>query len=210
MILCDVGNTSYDFFIKGKHRKYSINDDIPKFDEKVYFISVNEEASEKLLSSNPDAQNIESLINFDTKYQGLGCDRSIAAYGEKDCIIVDVGSAITVDIMEDGIHRGGFILPGLSYYKKIYPQISKILELDFNRNMDLDKIPLNTKDAILYAVLKSIITPIKEIRENKKIIFTGGDGKFLSKYFKNSIYEENLIFKNMKRILDANNCITKG
>ncbi|MAC83505.1 MAG: pantothenate kinase, partial [Arcobacter sp.] len=29
----------------------------------------------------------------------------------------------------------------------------------------------------------------------------------LSGYFKNSIYKKDLIFENMKRIIDANNCI---
>ncbi len=210
MILCDVGNTSFDFFIDGVHKKYSINDSIPKFDKKVYFISVNQKASEKLLDSNPNAKNIEELITFDTAYKGLGIDRAIACYSQENCVIVDCGSAITVDVMEEKEHKGGFILVGLSYYKKIYPQISSVLELDLDLDIDLDKIPLNTKDAIFYAVLKSIILPIEEIGKDKKIIFTGGDGEFLSKYFKNSVYEENLIFKNMERILDANDCITKG
>ncbi len=204
MILCDIGNTSFDFFIKGSHKKYSMDYSIPKFDEKVYFISVNEEGSKKLLSSNPDAKNIEDLIIFDTKYQGLGIDRTLACYFEKDCVIVDGGSAITVDIMEEGKHKGGFILAGLKFYKEIYPKISKLLELDLELDVSLDKIPLDTKSAIFFATLKSIVLPIEEIRENKKIIFTGGDGKFLSKYFENSIYEENLIFKNMKRLIDEN------
>ncbi len=210
MILCDIGNTSFDFFINGKHKKYSINDNIPKFDEKIYFISVNKKAQEKLIKINPNAKDIEEFISFETQYQGLGVDRTLACYFEQDCIIVDGGSAITVDIMEKGQHKGGFIFAGLAYYKKIYPEISKVLELDLSIPINLNKIPSNTKEAILYAVLKSIILPIEEIRENKKIIFTGGDGKFLSKYFKNSIYEENLIFKNMERVLDDYNCITKG
>ncbi len=210
MILCDIGNTSFDFFINGVHKKYSIYDNIPKFKEKIYYICVNKKALEKLLKVNPNSKDIEDLINFETKYQGLGCDRKLACYFQKDCIIVDCGSAITVDIMEKSTHKGGFILAGLSYYKKIYPQISDVLELDLDINIDLKKIPLNTKEAIFYAVLKSIILPIQEIREDKKIIFTGGDGRFLSKYFENSIYEENLIFKNMERILNANNCLAKG
>ncbi len=201
MILCDIGNSSFDFFIEGVHKKYPIYEDIPAFTQKIYFISVNKKAQEKLLKTNPNAVNIEEFIKFDTSYEGLGCDRSIACCFQEDCIIVDCGSAITVDIVQEGKHKGGFILVGLSYYKKIYPQISSVLELDLNRDINLDKIPLNTNDAILYAVLKSIILPIEEIRGNKKIVFTGGDGKFLSKYFKNSIYEENLIFKNMERIL---------
>jgi type III pantothenate kinase len=90
---------------------------------------------------------------------------------------------------------------------KTYPKISKKLKFDFEKNINLDKIPLQTKDAITYAMMKSIILPIKEVSENKKIIFTGGDGKLLSKYFENSTYKKDLIFENMKRIIDANDCI---
>jgi type III pantothenate kinase len=88
-----------------------------------------------------------------------------------------------------------------------YPKISKKLKFSFEKDINLDKIPLQTKDAIQYAMLKSIILPIKEVSLNKNIIFTGGDGLALSKYFENSIYKKDLIFENMKRIIDANNCI---
>jgi len=82
-----------------------------------------------------------------------------------------------------------------------------VKKVDFEKDINLDKIPLQTKDAILYALMKSIILPIKEISSNKNIIFTGGDGEFLSRFFENSQYKQDLIFENMKRIIYANNCI---
>ncbi len=152
--------------------------------------------------------DIKDLINFETTYVGMGVDRIIACVGYNDAIIVDAGSAITVDIMDNRNHEGGFILPGLKNFEKIYSEISSKLDFDINMKVNLDKIPLHTKDAISYSILKSIILPIKEIVKNRKIIFTGGDGKFLSQYFKNSVYKEDLIFENMKGIINANNCIT--
>ena len=207
MILCDIGNTTYDFLINGKHKKYFLDEKVPKFDEEIYFVSVNEKATKKLLKKNPHAKNINKFLKFSTIYQGLGIDRAVACSFQDNCVIVDAGSAITVDIMEEGVHKGGFILLGLERFKKSYPKISKKLKFDFEKNINLDKIPLRTFDAIQYAMLKSIILPIKEVSLNKKIIFTGGDGEFLSKYFENSIYKKDLIFENMKRIIDANNCI---
>lgn len=209
MILCDIGNTTFHFLIKKQSSRYLLDEEIPKFDEQVYFISVNEKATKKLLETNPSAINLKEYVSFNTKYEGQGIDRVFVCLFQTNIIIVDAGSAIKVDIMEKGNHKGGFILPGFNSYKKIYPEISKVLELDLEREVNLDKIPLNTKDAIFYAVLKSIILPIKEISKDKTLLFTGGDGLFLSKYFKNSIYDEDLIFKNMKRIINANNCITK-
>ena len=137
----------------------------------------------------------------------MGIDRAVACSFQYNCVIVDAGSAITVDIMEEGIHKGGFIMLGLHRFMKSYKKISKKLNYDFEKNINLDKIPAQTKDAITYAVMKSIILPIKEVSLNKSIIFTGGDGELISKYFENSIYKKDLIFENMKRIIDANNCI---
>ena len=207
MILCDIGNTTFHFLINGKHKKYFLDEKIPTFDDEIYFVSVNKEATKKLKKTNPQAKNIKKLMNFKTNYVGLGIDRAIASYFEKDSIIVDAGSAITVDIMQKGNHMGGFIMPGIRAFIKTYPKISKKLKFEFEKNINLDKIPLQTKDAIQYAMMKSIILPIKEVSLNKNIIFTGGDGKLLSKYFENSIYKKDLIFENMKRMIDANNCI---
>ena len=206
MILCDIGNTTFDFLVKGKHKKFSVKDEIPTFDDEIVYVSVNKKATKRLLKSNPNAVNIEKYLQFKTKYIGHGIDRAVACVFQDDAVIVDAGSAITVDIMKKGKHKGGFILPGFRAFMKTYPKISKKLKFDFEKNINLDKIPLQTKDAIQYAMMKSIILPIKEVSENKKIIFTGGDGKLLSKYFENSVYKKDLIFENMKRIMDANNC----
>ena len=207
MILCDIGNTTFHFLIKEKHKKYFLNEKIPKFNDEIYYISVNEKATRKLLKNNPEAKNIEEIMNFQTSYKGLGKDRALACSFHDDVVIVDAGSAITVDVMENAIHQGGFILLGMRSFISSYPKISKKLKFSFEKDINLDKIPLQTKDAIQYAMLKSIILPIKEVSLNKNIIFTGGDGEVLSKYFENSIYKKDLIFENMKRIIDANNCI---
>ena len=207
MILCDIGNTTYHFLVKEKHKKYFSDEKVPKFDDEIYFVSVNEKATKRLLKKNPHAKNINKFLNFETSYQGLGIDRAVACSFQDNCVIVDAGSAITVDVMEESKHIGGFILLGLRRFMKSYPKISKKLKFEFEKEINLDKIPLKTKDAIQYAMLKSIILPIKEVSLNKNIIFTGGDGEVLSKYFENSVYKKDLIFENMKRIIDANNCI---
>ena len=207
MILCDIGNTTFHFLINGKHKKFNLDEEIPFLEKDICYVSVNEKATKKLLSINPHSKDITEFLKFKTEYIGLGLDRAVACVFSKDAVIVDAGSAITVDIMKKGKHKGGFILPGISAYLKTYPKISKKLKFDFEKDINLDKIPLQTKDAIQYAMMKSIILPIKEVAKNKNIIFTGGDGKLLSGYFKNSVYKKDLIFENMKRIINANNCI---
>lgn len=210
MILCDIGNTSIKVFKDEKIKNYYKTDTIPSFSDEVFYISVNKIKEQELLEKNPKAQNLEKFINFETKYKGMGIDRVVVCLFCKDALIIDAGSAITVDIIENSTHKGGFILLGLQSIKNAYKDISPVLEQKLESNINLDKIPLQTKDAISYATLKSIILPINEIRKDKNIVITGGDGEFLSQFFKNCTYKKDLIFENMRRIIDANNCIAKG
>ncbi len=208
MILCDIGNTKYKFLINNEKFTYFMHEALPVIHEKVYYISVNETALLKLKHAYDDIIDLEPYINFETLYDGMGLDRKVVCTGLKDVVIVDAGSAITVDIMDKNIHQGGFILAGLKSLKDNYENISIKLDIDFNLKVNLDKIPLNTQDAISYGIIKSIITPIIEVSKDKQVIFTGGDGELLSSFIKNSIYRENLIFDNMEGIINANNCIT--
>ena len=207
MILCDIGNTTFHFLIENEHKKFSLDEELPKLNETVYFISVNEKATKKLNKNYTKCINLEKYINFKTVYLGMGLDRKIACIAYDNAIIIDAGSAITVDIMEEKVHKGGFILPGIDNLKNLYKEISPVLDHEINTKVNLDTIPLCTQDAISYSILKSIVLPIKEISKSKALIFTGGNGEFLSKFFKNSHFKEDLIFENMKGIIDANNCI---
>jgi type III pantothenate kinase len=209
LILCDIGNTTFHFLINDVHQKYFLDEELPKFSETIYFVSVNETATKKFKKCYTKCIDIEECFEFRTIYKGMGLDRKIACIAYKNAIIVDAGSAITVDIMENSVHKGGIILPGLNNLKNLYKQISSKLDYEINTKVNLDKIPLCTQDAISYSILKSIILPIKELALDKQIIFTGGDGEFLSRYFDNCIYKDDLIFENMKGIINANNCIAK-
>jgi type III pantothenate kinase len=201
-ILCDIGNTTYHFLDDSRDFKVSLDDKLPSLPNKpIYFISVNKAGTKKLKKRYKNSINLKNIINFDTSYKGIGIDRIVACIGTKDGVIVDIGSAITVDIIENYKHKGGFILPGIKAYKNIYPNISKKLKFDFDKEINIKSIPLNTNDAINYAILNSIITPIKKISKNKNIILTGGDADIFIKYFKNSKIYKNLIFDNMKKVI---------
>lgn len=205
MILCDIGNTTFHFLDGRKSIKISLDGELPDFDKEIYFISVNKKATIKLKEKYPKVINLKKYIKFDTSYQGMGIDRIVACLAIDSGIIVDAGSAITVDIMKNGRHKGGFILPGLNSYKKTYPSISKKLKFEFDSHIKLNNLPQSTNEAINYAILNSIITPIKNVSKDKDIIFTGGDGKLLSGYFKNSSYKRNLLFNSMKKLIKTIN-----
>lgn len=202
MILCDIGNSTVDMFHDGRIWAMTFEEFASyKPKEKVYFISVNDAISSKIFDDK-NYINIENDFTFDTIYQGMGIDRIAACYSIKDGIIVDAGTAITVDIMSNGMHLGGYILPGIFAYEKCYAGISKRLEKRVNPNIILDALPQKTEDAISYGIVKSIKLMLEDTCKDKTIYFTGGDGKFFSKFFKNSIYDRALIFRSMLQIVE--------
>lgn len=198
MVLCDIGNSYLHFYYNGKVWKVQANK--LKRDEELlplYYISVNREKRQILLDVFPEAINLAPYLTLDTTYKGLGADRIAACKGVNDGIIVDAGSAITVDVMQNGIHLGGYILPGLATFGRMYRAISSTLSADLNLAIELNAFPQNTKDAISYGVLKSIILMIEATAKNKKLYFTGGDGKFLARFFSGAIQDDSLVFKGM-------------
>ncbi len=203
MILCDIGNSFYHFYQDGKLWKQSVKS-VPTLDEneEIYVVSVNEDALARL-SKKYYTIDLSDTLCLDSEYVGLGADRAFACYAANDGAVVDAGSAITVDVMQGGLHLGGFILPGLSTVVESYAKISTRLDVGFNMGVNLKELPQNTKDAISYGALVSIIGAIKEASKNKFIYFTGGDGKFLSRFFEDrSAVDDTLIFKGMLKLIE--------
>lgn len=209
MLLCDIGNSSASFLDENKYFVLSIEEFL-KFhsQEKVYYISVNDRLKNHL-HGQKNYINLEPYFRFDTIYQGLGVDRIAACYTINDGVVVDAGSAITVDIVSNFIHLGGFILPGIANYKKIYAHISQRLKCEFNTQISFDAFPQKTSDAQSYAVFKGIYLLIKDAAKNERLYFTGGDGQFLANFFDNAIYDKLLIFRGMKKLIKENSMILK-
>ena len=106
-----------------------------------------------------------------------------------------------IDVMEDNVHLGGYIMPGISSYKDFYKDISKVLDVSLDLSVNLHILPSSTKEAVSFGILKSILLMLKHTSSSKKIYFTGGDGKFFAKFFDNSIFDNTLVFKGMQKAL---------
>jgi type III pantothenate kinase len=202
VILCDIGNTHFHFNVEGKlidTKKCELKN------QKIYYISVNENKTKELLKLNPNIVDLSKFVKFNTGYMGLGIDRIMACKTIENGAVIDAGSAITIDIMTNGVHLGGYILPGIGALNNTYYEISEKLDYNFNMKIDMNIIPVNTTDAISAGAIGMIITFIKEISKNEKLYFTGGDGIYLSKFFDNSIYIKDLVFRGMKQTIKENN-----
>ena len=202
MTLCDVGNTNASFFENGKITKIKLeNFKDFKSDETIYFISVNDEMTSKL-QNLPKFVNLEPYFELDTIYEGLGIDRIASCYAIKNGLIIDAGSAITIDVMMNSMHLGGAIIPGISHVLKACEAISPRLKISLNSQVSLDALPQKTADAVSYGVIKPILLLIESMANGSKIYFTGGDGEFLSRFFADSIYDRMLVFRGMQKLIE--------
>ena len=199
MLLCDIGNTSYHFLNDLSSYKEDVKTFHPEtIKEKVYFISVNAELKTKLASLS-NWIDLSSHVSMKNYYPTMGVDRIFAVEALQNATIVDAGSAITVDVVRDGLFMGGFIFPGVKAMKETYENISPALSYDFNFNIDLNVLPKNSQDAISYGYLKTLYSEV--VSHNLPIILTGGDALKLKNIFKNAEVDEALIFKGMKKII---------
>ena len=207
MLLCDVGNFSAKVYDNGKVSRLTL-EELDKFNPKkeIYYISVNP----KFTPRNSKFIDMEGFFKFDTIYKGLGVDRIAGCYTVENGIIIDAGSAITVDIMVSNTHHGGFIMPGIWSHLKIFKEISPVLDIVFNSQIDLECLPQKTSDAISFGTILPTVLAIKNFSKNKKIYFTGGDGSFLAKFFDDAIYDKNLVFRGMIKALQENGINKKG
>jgi len=199
MLLCDIGNTSYHFLDGDEDFKKSVKTFNPLgVKENVCYIAVNTKIKEQL-------QGLENWIDLATcidtsnYYETMGIDRIFACEAVHHGIIIDAGSAITVDVMRDGIFEGGFIYPGMHAMMHTYATISPTLNYSFNFEVNLDRMPKNSQDAISYGYLKTLYSEV--MSHNLPIILTGGDGKSFQKLFNNAQVDEMLIFNSMKKII---------
>lgn len=204
MILCDIGNSDAKILENTKFSSLNFEEFTAfESDEKVFYINVNH-SLKHTVAQKPNFINLEPYFRFDTIYQGLGIDRIAACYIIDEGVVVDAGSAITIDVMSNSMHLGGFILPGIASFRKAYAEISPILKCEFNTQISLDAFPQRTIDALSYGVFKSMFLLIQNTAHNKKLYFTGGDGQFLANFFDKAIYDKMLVFRGMKKVLEEN------
>lgn len=200
MLLCDIGNTSYHFLdASGRDFKESVTTFNPQtIQERVYFISVNSYVTQKLqeLKNWIDLSAYVSRANY---YETMGIDRIFAVEAIEHGVVLDAGSAITVDRVENGVFLGGFIYPGKRAMQQTYANISPALEYSFNFDVGLDIMPKNSQDAISYGYLKTLYSEVSSY--NLPIVLTGGDAKDFAQVFRDAKVEEFLIFSGMKKIM---------
>ena len=190
-----------------------------------------QELQAKILKVRPNDQfkiltrlHIPLKVNVDFP-EKVGIDRLLAAFaatekfGDSPMLIIDAGTAITVDVVQDQTFYGGAILPGLAILSETYPKISGKLPLVSVADSFLKTQPLypgkNTEDAILNGLYWGTIGAIRQFyemrfpqRENARLILTGGDAEYLFPGLTQVLpaqqieYVEGLVWQGIKRCIE--------
>lgn len=147
------------------------------------------------------------VVNGYQQPEKLGVDRWLAILAAKSkttasCVIVDCGSAITVDVVTSkGEHLGGYISPGLRLMREALN--IKTAGIKFGATGYSDDIfpARNTVGAIKAAelvMMRGLVDQAKMVLRNydsvdSTLYITGGDGEWLSSMLVNSIFVEDLV-----------------
>lgn len=148
----------------------------------------------------------------------LGKDRIAAVVGgfdlypETNLLVIDAGTAITYDILNDKHqYLGGNISPGIEMRYKALHQFTGKLPLIGHKKFDKlygttteEAIWAGVQHGVVFEVDKAIDT-FKEFYKNLKVIITGGNADFFDKKLKNSFFVNfNLTALGLNSILEYN------
>ena len=201
--MADIGNTHFHIYDGRSVEHLSYAEAIEKYrGESLQYISVNTHI-EKQIGCIDGWENVSDLVHIPGEYETMGVDRKALCLSHDNGVFVDAGSAITVDMMERGIYKGGYIFPGIKAMLESYKRISPVPDIPLDEHIDVTRPPLTTKEQISYGIIASIKALIEKHQDKKRLYFTGGDGKLLAGFFRNAIYDETLVFKGIQHALRA-------
>lgn len=148
----------------------------------------------------------------------LGADRLAAAVGVaaqypgRNALIVDFGTAVTVDLVTaDATFRGGFISPGAGTRFRALHDYTARLPLCAPTD-EVRPLGDSTRSCIEQGVMSGLayeieghIARIGEKNDDLLIIFAGGDAKYFVKRIKNAIFADcEPVLCGLNRILEYN------
>lgn len=166
------------------------------------------------------ARNAHGVSNSYKNPRRLGVDRWVAMIGawaelQSACLIVDAGTAVTIDaIDDDGCHLGGQILPGVVLMAKSLTEHTSDLPPTkpgaAGAYAGLDMFGRNTRTAIgsgaLMAVTGAVERAIRTLRSNAydaSLVLTGGDAsRILTALEDSPLHRPHLVLHGLMQMLE--------
>jgi len=232
----DIGNTSLKLAVPEEdgwkvlwHQRFE--NDIETFSELlkksfdsgtgvVYTSSVRKDITRKVEEATPGlniqvlttSQIPEQFINYSTIHT-LGLDRFLGCLGayklSNKCgvVVIDTGSACTVDFMDkDGIYQGGVIMPGMDILKKSIrrylpelPDVDSTMPDTWPGKSTQDSLRLGV-NGMFSTAIESWIVKFKSMDDDAAIFITGGNSREIQLLLTEMecTHHENLQFEGMK------------
>lgn len=213
------GNWIVHKYITAVETAYQVNNHTYQVN-KIIISSVRKSLMEAF-EKEVEAHLLEELTvnNIDKKFleyetpETLGLDRYLAclgakAYSDKAIIVIDAGSACTIDLMdENAVFKGGVIMPGLSailnIFKKTAPELPEI-GLNFPHHFP----GKNTKESLELGQVVFYTDGIKKMLERYSnligiydLFITGGDSKPVNKLIGGiGTIKKDLVFDGMEKL----------
>lgn len=146
----------------------------------------------------------------------LGADRwmvllAAAEIADGDRLIIDAGSAITIDLLRaDGQHLGGAILPGINTSLEQFKRIFSHIDFDQSEITETAKPGCSTEAAIHIDYRQHSIDLIPELvnrwtqllDDNVSILLTGGDAVQIERVLdRGGRIVPDLVFRGMRRLI---------
>ena len=158
-------------------------------------------------------------INWNTdNYKEMGADRVADILGamflfKDNFIVIDFGTAITIDIIRNRTYMGGAILPGfLLNIKSLFLNTAKLPMVEVKPanklydNTTIGQIQIGCVDIVCKGI-NSIILDILKDYPDTKVILTGGFSNIIKDLVINHFVIHKLQFIGMKYYVDMNNGI---
>jgi type III pantothenate kinase len=148
----------------------------------------------------------------------LGADRwanllAVHAHYQAPVVIVDCGTAITVDVMTaDGRHLGGLIAPGIDLMTSSLTKTAPGIEIVHSDNQDIVLLGSSTEVGVTGGVLYAAVSLVdrvfsdlkSELGKSTKQIITGGDAGRIGPLLSiQPIYEPDLVLKGLAAFAGA-------
>ena len=150
----------------------------------------------------------DGLVNSYQHPQRMGIDRWLAMLAAKEqCItpsfiVVDAGTAFTLDVVQQGVHQGGYILPGvLMAQDALYGKTDQVHRYSEHQEENINRLlGKNTVQCVEYGILNQLLALTRQVQQDFSglpIILTGGDAPLLAPHLNNCTVDAELVLKGL-------------
>lgn len=146
----------------------------------------------------------------DTDHAQIGADRVMAMLGayqpQTQYCVIDAGTALTADLVADGQHLGGYIVPGLRMaLGALGAHTARIGSVGSGMYSAMLEPGRNTQHAVEHGVRRGLIAFCQAVAEQlsprpDRIVVTGGDAAWISGHLHGIVVTEaDLVFQGLTR-----------